>query len=121
MNDLVAGRLQSIRAVLLHTAGPRIAAIFPCLAALFGVFVCTSVFFRLNQNLGSVGFLYLVFVVLAAMYGDFWQATVVSVVAVACLDFFFDEPIFSFTVGRLSNWVELGVFEFTAVIISQLS
>jgi len=121
MNDLFASRLQKIRAILLRAAGPRIAAVFPCLAALCGVFACTLVFFRLNQNLGSVGFLYLVFVVLAAMYGDFWQATVVSVVAVACLDFFFDEPIFSFTVGRLSNWVELGVFEFTALIITQLS
>ena len=72
-------------------------------------------------NLAPVGFLYLVFVVLAAVYGGFWQATAISVVSVACLDYFFDEPIFSFSVGRLSNWVELGVFEFTAVVITQLS
>ncbi len=116
-----ASLFQSSRAALLRAAGPRVAAVWPCLAALGGILACTWIFFRLNQTLGSVGFLYLVFVVLAAMYGDFWQATVVSVVAVACLDFFFDEPIFSFTVGRLSNWVELGVFEFTALIITQLS
>jgi two-component system sensor histidine kinase KdpD len=86
-----------------------------------GVSVCTWVSFRLNQNLASVGFLYLVFVVLAAFYGGFRQATLVSVVSVACLDYYFNEPIFSFSVDRLSNWVELGAFEFTALIISQLS
>jgi len=62
-----------------------------------------------------------VFVVLAAVYGGFWQATLISVISVACLDYFFNEPIFSFSVDRISNWVELGAFEFTALIISQLS
>jgi two-component system sensor histidine kinase KdpD len=60
-------------------------------------------------------------VVLAAVYGGFWQATWISVISVACLDYFFNEPIFSFTVDRLSNWVDLAAFEFTALIISQLS
>jgi two-component system sensor histidine kinase KdpD len=60
-------------------------------------------------------------VVLAAVYGGFWQATLISVVSVACLDYFFNEPIFSFSVGRISDWVELGAFEFTALVITQLS
>ena len=102
-------------------ARTKIVALLPCLLGLLGIAGCTWIFFGLGQNLGSVGFLYLVFVVLTALYGGFWQATLVSVVAAACLDYFFDEPIFSFTVVRVSNWVELGVFEFTAVIISQLS
>jgi two-component system sensor histidine kinase KdpD len=45
----------------------------------------------------------------------------ISVVSVACLDYFFDEPVFSFTVGRVSDWVELGAFEFTALVVTQLS
>jgi two-component system sensor histidine kinase KdpD len=89
-----------------------------CLA---GVAVCTWISFRLEQNLASVGFLYLVFVVLAAVYGGFWHATIISIVSVACLDYFFNPPIFSLSVDRLSNWVELGAFEFTALIISRLS
>jgi two-component system sensor histidine kinase KdpD len=60
-------------------------------------------------------------VVLAAVYGGVWQATWVSIISVGCLDFFFEDPIFSFSVGRVSNWIELAVFEFTAVVISQLS
>lgn len=44
-----------------------------------------------------------------------------SVVSVASLDYFFEDPIFSFSVDRVSNWVELGAFEFTALVISKLS
>src|ERR1700683_4064452 len=74
-----------------------------------GILGCTWISFRFGQDLASVGFLYLVFVVLAAVYGGVWQATLLSVISVACLDYFFDEPIFSFSVDRASNWVELGV------------
>lgn len=97
------------------------ANLLPCPLSLIGVCLCTWVSFQLGQNLGTVGFLYLVFVVLAAVYGGFWQATLISVFAVACLDFFFDDPIFSFSVDRLSNWVQLAAFEFTALMVSRLS
>jgi len=105
------------------SVGPRgeLSIPWPCLLALAGVAGCTWISFGFGQTLGSAGFLYLMFIVLAAVYGGFWQATLVSIVAVGCLDFFFDEPIFSFTIARPSNWVELGAFEFTALIISQLS
>ena len=66
------------------------------------------------------GFIYLVFVVLTAMYGGFRSATLVSVVSAACLNYFFVPPIFSF-VNSPENWVALGAFEFTALVISQLS
>jgi len=96
-------------------------AIAPCLGSLAGVAACTWIGFHFGLSLGSAGFLFLAFVVLAAFYGGFWQATVVSVVAVASLDYFFEDPIFSFRVDLLSDWVELFVFEFTALVISQLS
>lgn len=93
----------------------------PCFLALAGVLACTWISFRFDQNLATAGFLYLVCVVLAAVYGGIWQATLISVISVACLDYFFNAPIFSFRVERISNWVELGAFEFTAVVISRLS
>src|ERR1700734_2870842 len=105
----------------LREIAARLAHVRPCLLCLLGVAACTWISFGLGLILGTVGFIYLIFVVLAAFYGGFRQATLISVVAVGCLDFFFDQPIFSFSVGRLSNWVELGSFEFTALAISQLS
>jgi len=76
--------------------------------------------FHLGQSFAFTGFLDLVLVVLAALYGGFWQATIVSVLAVASLNYFFIPPIFSFE-NSPANWVGLGAFEFTALVISRLS
>jgi len=87
---------------------------------LAGVAACTWASFHLGQTFAFTGFLYLVFVVLASLYGGFWQATAVSVSAAAALNYFFVPPIFSFA-NSPANWVALGAFEFTALIISRLS
>jgi two-component system sensor histidine kinase KdpD len=97
------------------------AAALPCGLSILAVILCTWISYRLGLSQGSAGFLYLIFVVVTAFYGGFWQATFVSVIAVAGLDYFFDEPVFSFSVSRLVDWVELGAFEFTALVISELS
>ncbi len=97
-----------------------LAAALPGGLALAGVAVSTWISFRLGQSFAFTGFLHLVLVVLAAMYGGFRQATVVSLAAAACLNYFFVPPIFSF-VNSPANWVALGAFEFTALVISRLS
>jgi two-component system, OmpR family, sensor histidine kinase KdpD len=94
--------------------------ILPGCLALAAVAVCTWVSFRVGQTFAFTGFVYLVFVVLAALYGGFWQATVISIAAAACLDYFFVPPIFSFA-NSPANWVALGAFELTALVISRLS
>jgi two-component system sensor histidine kinase KdpD len=96
-------------------------SLLPCVLAAAGIAICAWISFRLDQNSGSVACVYLVTVVMTAYFGGFWQATLISVAAVACLDYFFNEPVFSFTVNRPSDWVELGAFEFTALVISRLS
>ena len=106
---------------LFRSIGNVVARLMPSLTALCVVASVTWISFNLHLELASVGFFYLVCVVVVAVYGGFWQATCISVISVACLDYFFDEPIFSFAVGRVANWVELVAFEFTAVVISQLS
>src|ERR1019366_1987195 len=102
----------------IRKARTQLVSLLPGWLALAGGAVVTWICFNLGTNLAPVGFLYLVFVVLAAVYGGFWQATLISV---ASLDYFFDDPIVSFSVERVSNWLELGVFEFTALMITQLS
>jgi two-component system sensor histidine kinase KdpD len=91
-----------------------------CALTLAGIAICTWASFRLGQGFAFTGFIYLVFVVLTAMWGGFRSATLVSVVSAACLNYFFVPPIFSF-VNSPENWVALGAFEFTALVISQLS
>lgn len=82
--------------------------------------LCTWLSFYFGQSFAFTGFLYLILVVLAALYGGFWLATVVSVAAATCLNYFFVPPIFSF-VNSPANWVALGAFEFTALVIGRLS
>jgi len=95
-------------------------SVMPAALALAGVAICTWGSFRLGQSSAFPGFLYLVFVVLAALYGGLRQATVVSIVAAGCLNYYFVPSIFSFA-NSPSNWAALGAFEFTALVISRLS
>lgn len=101
-------------------AGPKIASVLPGCLSLAGLAICTWLSFRFGQSFAFTGFLCLVSVVMAALYGGLWQATVISVAAVACLNYFFIPPIFSFE-NSPANWVALGAFEFTALVISRLS
>jgi two-component system sensor histidine kinase KdpD len=78
-----------------------------------------AVHFRLN--LATMGFLYLILVIATAMRGGFWFATVASIVSAGCLNYFFVPPTYSFSVSDPANWVALGAFELTALVISRLS
>ena len=89
--------------------------------SLAAVAVCTWIAFHLHFEAAAVGFLYLIVVVVSAVYGDFWQATVTSIFIVACLDYFFFPPIFEFTINDPRDWLALGTFEFTALMLSHLS
>ena len=77
--------------------------------------------FRLHFNLATVGSIDLLVVVLTALRFGLWEATGSSVVAIACLDYFFAPPIHSFHIADPENWVALASFEFTALIVSRLS
>lgn len=55
--------------------------------------------FRLHVNLPTAGFICLLVVVLTALKCGFWEATVLSLVAVAFLDYFFAPPILGFHVA----------------------
>ena len=92
-----------------------------CCWSLCGLAVLTWLGFQLSLNLPSIGFLYLILIVLTAQYGGFLVATIASVVAVICLDFFFEPPIFAFTVGERTDWLAFVAFEFTALVISRLT
>ena len=100
--------------------GKRLRPALPGFLSLCGVAACTWVSFHFGQTFAFTGFLYLVLVVLAALYGGFRQATAVSVAAATCLNYYFVPPIFSFA-NSPANWVALCAFEFTAVVISRLS
>jgi len=77
--------------------------------------------YELHFNPAPVGFLFLIVVVCVAIVCGFWQASIVSVVACLCLDYFFYPPLLEFSVTDPQNWVALGAFEISALLVSRLS
>jgi len=75
----------------------------------------------LHFNAAPVGFLFLLVVVCVAILCGFWQASLVSLAACACLDYFFYPPVRQFTIADPQDWVALGAFEVSALIVSRLS
>src|SRR5246127_1535690 len=75
----------------------------------------------LHFNSAPVGFLFLLIVVSEAILCGFWQATVVSILACACLDYFFYPPYLTLNIGDPQDWVALGAFEISALVVSRVS
>jgi two-component system, OmpR family, sensor histidine kinase KdpD len=87
----------------------------------WGVALLTFCGFVLHFNSSTIGFLFLLSVVAVAIVCGFWQATVVSLFAALCLDYFFEQPIFVLTISDPQDWIALGSFEISALVVSRLS
>lgn len=81
----------------------------------------TSASYSLSFEMSSAGFLYLLGVVFIALTGGFWQATLASVFAVLCLNYFFVKPILTFYIAQTQDMVALAVFVICALVVSRLS
>lgn len=91
------------------------------LAACWLIALLTLAGFVLHFNPAPLGFLFLLVVVCEAILSGFWQASIVSLLACACLDYFFYPPIFQFRITNPADWVALGTFEVSALVVSRLS
>src|SRR5277367_3030109 len=86
-------------------------------AALF----ITWVAYRFHFNLSSATSAHLFLVTVIALRWGFLEASVVSLLSVACLDYFFTEPFFQFYMSDSHDWVALITFESVALVVSRLS
>ena len=108
--------------VLEPTQPPRrLRTLARCLAASAVLALLSYFGFVLQANLLTVGLLYLLIVVAVASLLGFWQASLISLLAVVCLDYFFTQPLFHFYMTDPQEVVALGVFEITTIVISRLS
>jgi two-component system, OmpR family, sensor histidine kinase KdpD len=91
-------------------------------AALAVIAAITFLLFRVVKiNATTVGFAYLVAILIIATVWGLLEATVASVLAVLCFNYFFFPPVGSFTIADPQNWVALLAFLVTSIIASQLS
>ena len=72
-------------------------------------------------NATTVGFVYLMLVLVIASVWGFSEAAVASVAATLTFNFFFLPPVGEFTIADPQNWVALFSFLTTALIASRLS
>ena len=92
------------------------------LSALGLVSVITFILSRLVPvNALTAGFSYLIAILVLATVWGILEATVASLLAVACLNFVFMPPVGTFTISDPQNWVAIVAFLTTAVVASQLS
>ena len=89
-------------------------------AAILAVLVVSLGSFQLHFTLPVTGFVLFLIIVVAALRLGFWQATVTSVMAVGCLDFFFTQPLFSLKTDA-AGLTALAAFESAALVVSRLS
>ncbi|MBI2213832.1 MAG: DUF4118 domain-containing protein [Acidobacteria bacterium] len=68
----------------------------------------------------TIGFAFLIAVLLLSLWGGGRAGAAASLIATACFNFFFIPPFYTFTIADPANWVALGTFLVTAVITSRL-
>ncbi len=91
-------------------------------AALLGVATATGIMWlaRSILSLGSIYLVYMVVVVAVAVGWGLAQSIVASATAVLATNFFFIQPIFSFTVAAFQDALALAIFLALATLTSQL-
>ena len=100
----------------------RLDSILHIVASVASVAIVTAVYFLvLRVNPTTVALTYVIVVLLIATRWGITEATVASVVAVGCFNFFFLPPLLTLTIADPQNWVAFVAFMLTAIIVSQLS
>jgi two-component system sensor histidine kinase KdpD len=92
-----------------------------CFGGCAGIAVLTFLGVLFKAYPPTMSFLYLLLVVSTAALFGFWPASVTSLVAVTCLDYYFTPPVLTFRIANPQDYVALGSFEITALVISRLS
>lgn len=72
-------------------------------------------------NATTVGFAYLLLVLVLATIWGFWEACIASIAATLTFNLFFLPPVGKFTIADPQNWVALFSFMATALVASRLS
>jgi two-component system sensor histidine kinase KdpD len=91
------------------------------LASAFLVAAITCVAYGLHAKAFIAGFLYLLLVLPVAFLWGFLEATIASIMAIACLDYFFTQPLLHFYMSDPQDWVALSAFEAVVLVVSRLA
>lgn len=91
-----------------------------CLLSCVALALISAICIRLHFDLATVGFLYMIVVVLLSRKGDFVSSILASVVAVFCLGYIVAPPKYSFRVDDPLDVVALIAFLTTSLVVARL-
>src|SRR5260370_7527688 len=80
----------------------------------------TWVAYRFHFNLSSATSIHLFLITAIALRWGFLEASIVSLLSVACLDYFFTQPLFRFYMTDTHDWVPLVPFQSLALLLNPL-
>ena len=121
--DILVERVRACRTVYNRAVnrllrGPAARFVVPAL----GICAITYLYFRqVHVNPTTVGFTFLLVVLLVSAAWGLGPAVFTAVVAALAYNFFFLPPLGTFTIADPQNWVALAAFLITAIFASQLS
>jgi PAS domain S-box-containing protein len=85
-------------------------------------FVCFELrFFEARYGLATTAFVYVILIALVSLLGSFGASVVLSIIAVACLDYFFVPPVFSLDVVSSDDIVGMAAFLTTSLVVSAVT
>jgi PAS domain S-box-containing protein len=90
------------------------------LAGTVALACATWICFQLGLNPAAASFVYLIVIVLLSLMDSFISSALFSVIAVACLNFFFVEPLYVFHVAAASDLAMLAAFLITSLVVTGL-
>lgn len=76
--------------------------------------------FRLGLSFATTACVYLVIIVLLSLMDSFVTSIIFPVIVVGCLDFFFQQPLFTFEVENAQDLTALAAFLVTSIVITSL-
>ncbi len=87
---------------------------------ILSIAIVTTVGTFLHLAPTTVGFLYLIVVLLISLRGGLLVGTVASFIATLCYNFFFFAPLYTLTIAEPANWFALAAFLVASVTVNRL-
>jgi PAS domain S-box-containing protein len=100
---------------------PRLQAVAAqFLLGIAGLALITFVCFLVGFGVARTAFAYVILIALVSLLGSFSTSVVLSIIAVACLNYFFVPPLFEFRVDDPDDIVRMAVFLTTSLVVTKL-
>jgi PAS domain S-box-containing protein len=104
-----------------HNRRAQLAVAAQLLLGIAGLAIITFVCFRLGFGLARTGFAYVILIALVSVLGSFSISVVLSIIAAACLNYFFAPPLFELRIDAVDDIVRIAAFLATSLVVTALT